>query len=185
MPTKTFEPTVTSIAASKEKGFSQEVMMPMDSKDNKKSKAEEKELSAKTMTLDANGFDKATHYIGEDGSIQMAAIVDKEGLLLSNFTRGGINAEDVAPFALSLLNGNNDVWNRMGLQSPEKVDMLFNDKKVVVAAEDSFCLMVISERTFDEVLNIRINQGIELVRKYVAERYSKKLFGNAEKKTYV
>lgn len=185
MPIKTFESTVTSIAASKEKGFSQEVMTSSDSKDNRKSKTEEKELSAKTMTLDANGFDKATRYIGEDGSIQMAAIVDNEGLLLSSFTRGGVIAEDVAPFALSLLNSNDNVWDRMGFQTPEKIDMLFSDKKVVVAAEDLFCLMVISERTFDEVLNIRINQGIELIRKYVAERYSKKLFGNAERKTYV
>jgi hypothetical protein len=41
--------------------------------------------------------------------------------------------------------------------------------------------MVVSERATDDVLNIRINQGLEMIRRYVAERYSEKLIGNSEK----
>ena len=54
----------------------------------------------------------------------------------------------------------------------------------MVAREESFSLMVIAERQIDDFLNIRINQALEIIGKYVAERYSRKLFVNVER-TYV
>jgi len=39
---------------------------------------------------------------------------------------------------------------------------------------------VISERQSDDVLGIRINQALEMIRKFVDERYSDKLNLNAE-----
>lgn len=136
------------------------------------------------VPADTNGFDRATRYIGEAASVQLAAVVDHEGLLLGHFRRGPIEAEDWAPFSLLFSDINREILNRAGWGSPEKIDILLKDKRIVVAREESFSLMVIAERQFDDFINIRVNQALETIRKYAAERYSRKLFVNVER-TYV
>jgi hypothetical protein len=63
---------------------------------------------------------------------------------------------------------------------PQKIEYIFKEDKIIIAGEKSYCLFVVSERTADDIINIRINQGLEMIKKYVAERYSEKLIGNAE-----
>ncbi|KAA3630779.1 MAG: hypothetical protein DWP97_14580 [Calditrichaeota bacterium] len=134
--------------------------------------------SAKT---NENGFQNAINYIGENGSVQMAALVDAEGLLMAGFNRGQYEPEDIAPFALPIVEKNADTYKRLKLTIPEKTDLMFEDKRMIIASEQYYTLIVISERTMDDVLNIRINQGLEMIRMYTAERYSEKLIGNAER----
>ncbi|MEA2031515.1 MAG: hypothetical protein U9N55_08000 [candidate division Zixibacteria bacterium] len=128
-----------------------------------------------------NGFENATKYIGENGSVKMAAIVDSEGLLLGNFVRGGIDPEDWSPLALLFEDNNNRLLNRTGFGQVERIGLTMDDVRVIVAREGVFCLMVVAERQHDEVLNVRIEQALEMIRKYTAERYSNVLFVNAEK----
>ena len=134
--------------------------------------------SAKT---NENGFQNAINYIGENGSVLMAALVDAEGLLMAGFNRGHYEPEDIAPFALPIAGKNADTLKRLKLTIPEKTDLMFEDKRMIIASEQYYTLIVISERTMDDVLNIRINQGLEMIRMYTAERYSQKLIGNAER----
>jgi predicted regulator of Ras-like GTPase activity (Roadblock/LC7/MglB family) len=169
-----------SIAASKERGYSQ--TGPALATESNRTTSQSG--SSAPGSPEGNGFDRAARYIGEDGSVLVAAVVDREGLLLGNFSRRGLEAEDWAPFALTLLEKNQEVVTRLKCDAPEKIDILFEDKKVVVASEKSYALMVVAERATDDVLNIRINQGLEIIRKYVAERYSEKLIRNVER-TYV
>lgn len=138
------------------------------------------EESSEPIKSDKNGFAKAVKYIGEDSSVIVAAVVDNEGLLLSNFKRGDIDLEDLSPFANLLVDKNVEQLNRLGLNSPEKIEYVFENRKMTIANEKEYLLMVVSERTADEVLNIRINQGIEIMRNFVANRYSDKLIGNTE-----
>jgi len=182
-PSPSMDTTATSIAASKDKGYS--TSKRVSSKDSTWKASAEIPVSSTTVPGgDSSGFERATRYIGEDGSVLMAAVIDTEGLLLGNFCRRGVDADDWAPFALLLVEQNRQTLARVGCEAPEKIDFFLKDKKVVVASEDAYCLMVVAERSTDDVLNIRINQGLEIVRKYVAERYSDKLIGNVEK-TYV
>lgn len=130
---------------------------------------------------EVNGFDRATRYIGEDGSVQLAAVVDHEGLLLGHFKRGPINPEDWVPFSLVFSDVNRQLLNQIKLQAPEKIDLLLQDKRIVVAHEVSFILMVITQRQSDDVLSIRINQALEIVKKYMTDRYGRKQSVNVEK----
>ena len=130
---------------------------------------------------DAQGFDKATRYIGEHSSVKLAAVVDHEGLLLSNFTRGGIIAEDVAPFALLIKANGAGSMNFLSYGCPERVEFQLRNDRVVLCYEESYCLMVIAERHNDDLLNIRINQAMEMVKKYMSERYSEMLRPAMEK----
>ncbi len=169
----------TSVSVSREKGFSQSTASrPVEEEFTMKMSGSS---SPATGINEGNAFDRATRYIGEDGSVLMAAVVDNEGLLLGNFSRRGVESEDWAPFALALLEKNGQVVSRLQCEPPEKIDMLFEDKKIVVAREKAYSLMVVADRAMDDVLNIRINQGLEMIRKYVSERYSQKLIGNMEK----
>lgn len=129
---------------------------------------------------EVDGFDRAVDYIGEHGSVQLAAVVDKEGLLLANFRRGDIDPEEWAPLALIFLEANRETLKRGELEGLERLNLGLKTKRLVIADTDSLCLMVLSERQDDDLLSIRINQGLEMINKYVAERYGDKLNPNAE-----
>jgi predicted regulator of Ras-like GTPase activity (Roadblock/LC7/MglB family) len=133
---------------------------------------------------DTNGFDRATRYIGEDSSVRLAAVVDHEGLMLGHFKRGVTDAEALAPFSLLFSDTNCQVLKRVGWGSPEKIDILLDDKRIVVAREGTFSLMVIAHRQVEDLLTIRINRGLESIKKYMAERYTQKVPLNTER-TYV
>lgn len=132
-----------------------------------------------------SGFERATEYIGENGAVKMAAVIDSEGLLLGSFVRGGADAEDWAPQGLLFESLNDELLARSGFGSADRISLSTADYRVVIAHEERFHLMVVAQRQHDDVLNVRIEQGLEMMRKYVAERYSDKLFVNAEKEEYV
>ncbi|MFQ6009467.1 MAG: roadblock/LC7 domain-containing protein, partial [Candidatus Zixiibacteriota bacterium] len=135
-------------------------------------------------TQDTSGFDRVIRYIGEDNSVRLAAVVDHEGLMLGHFKRGDTDAEALAPFSLLLTEANSQFLDRVGWGSPEKIDILLNDKRVVVARVETFSLMVIANRQIEDLLTIRINRGLESIKKYVAERHTQKVPLNTER-TYV
>ncbi len=132
-------------------------------------------------SAEANGFDQAARYIGEDNSVQLAVVVDHEGLLLGHFQRGEIEVEDWAPFSLVFCEVNKTILQRVGWEAPEKIDLSVKDTRIIVTRQGSWYLMVIASRQGGEFLNIRINQGQEMIRKYIARRYGPKLSVNAEK----
>jgi predicted regulator of Ras-like GTPase activity (Roadblock/LC7/MglB family) len=128
-----------------------------------------------------NGFDRATHYIGEHNAVNLAAVVDHEGLLLSRFTRDGADAEMWAPYAIQFMESNGCILKRGLWGSPERLDLTMQQWRIVVCREQSIALMVVAERAGDDLLAIRINQGLEIIRKYYSERYSHTPAVNAEK----
>ncbi len=129
---------------------------------------------------DLSGFERAARYIGEDGAVMMAGVVDREGLLLGSFSRGNLIAEDWAPYCWLLKQQNQEVLARAGLDEPEKLNLLLPDKKIIVAFDRQFALMVVAERQMSDTLSIRVTQALEMVRQYLAQRYSPELFENME-----
>jgi len=130
---------------------------------------------------EANGFDRAVRYIGEDSSVKLAVVVDHEGLLLGRFIRGQVIAEDWAPLTLLVCDANRAALQRVGWDTPEKIDLVAKDTRIIVAHEESLYLMVMAQRRADDLLNIKINQGLEMIRKHMAQRYSQELSRNVEK----
>jgi hypothetical protein len=100
---------------------------------------------------------------------------------MANFVRGQFDAERWAPLSLVFLQNNEQVLRKGQLETPEKLDIILKEKRVIVARDGSFSLMVISERQSDDVLSIRINQGLEMISRYVAERYGDRLHKNLER----
>ncbi|MBN1212523.1 MAG: hypothetical protein JXA92_08090 [candidate division Zixibacteria bacterium] len=125
------------------------------------------------LQSDINGFERATRYIGEHAAVHLATVVDHEGLLLANFKRGEIDPEAWAPLALVFFESNMQVLKRAATNPPEKIDIVLRDKRIVVARVSKASLMVVAERQSDDFLNIRINQGLDIIKKYIDERYSR------------
>lgn len=171
----------TSVAYSKERKTSRPATRSMHTPVMSKRTADQGSRENQYTNTDSNGFDKATKYVGEDGSVRLVAVIDREGLLLSNFTRGGLVAEDVAPYTLSIMKTCADKMAKIEYGSPERIDFMLKDERIVLATEKYCSLMVIAERRSDDLLNIRINQAIEMIRKYMSERYSQKLHPTMEK----
>jgi predicted regulator of Ras-like GTPase activity (Roadblock/LC7/MglB family) len=133
-----------------------------------------------TPPADLNGFERATRYIGEHGAVRVATVVDSEGLTMARFERGEDTAEQWAPFAQLFMASTREVLRRAQHKAPERIDITLKEQRVVIAQEGGFSLMVIAERHSDDLLGIRINQGLDTIRKYVAEKYGHEVFANAE-----
>jgi predicted regulator of Ras-like GTPase activity (Roadblock/LC7/MglB family) len=132
------------------------------------------------ITGDLNGFERAVRYIGEHGSVHLAAVVDHEGLLLAHFVRHQIDADDWAPLALVFFEQNERVLQRGNEDTLERLDLVLSGKRLSLARYGYCHLMVVSERESGDVLHIRLRQAMDMIRKFVDERYSDKLKPNAE-----
>lgn len=131
---------------------------------------------------DLNGFDRAVYYLGEHSAVHLATIVDDEGLVLGSFRRGQIQPDDWGPLALLLVDESRQILWRGRMDGLEKLDLLLTDKRLVVARPpEGYYLMVLAERHDDDVLNIRVNQALDMINKFVVERYGDKLHPNAER----
>lgn len=137
-----------------------------------------------TSTSDLNGFERSVRYIAEHGSVYYASVVDPDGLLLANYHRGKLDPEDMAPLAVLFFEWNRAVLAKGRLGEAEKIDITLKEKRLILGRVGEWCLMVISERQADDLLNIRINQGMDILRKYAAEKYSSEQQTQVEK-TYV
>ncbi|MFH1686597.1 MAG: hypothetical protein ABIE70_03640 [bacterium] len=128
-----------------------------------------------------DGFDRVARYIGEDGAVELAVVVDREGLILGCFKRGTIDAEAWAPLAGLLHQQNSAVLLRSGWSRPERLDMVLPEHKLTIAYDRHYALMVVAERQMNDTLGIRVNQGLEMIRQHIAQRYSQSLFDNVER----
>jgi len=169
----------TSIAISRERGVVDK--RPISRPGSEASRLTTAAATSSPTYSEVDGFDRAVRYLGEHGSVYMAAIVDHEGLLLANYVRGEVDAEEWAPLSLVFFQQNEEVLGRGHLESPEKLDLILKEKRIKVAREGNISLMVVSERHADDVLGIRVNQALEMIKKHMSERYSHMLDPNAER----
>ncbi len=128
--------------------------------------------NATAVGFDTNGFERAVKYLGEHHAVELATVVDSEGLTLATFKRGEIDPEQWAPFSLLFQESNERVLNRKGENT--KLDQLrlsFNDLRIEITNIKDFSLFVLSDREDDDLLKIRIVQATDMIRKYSSERY--------------
>ena len=175
---------LTSISVSREKGvYTEAPNRNQPEAEARRQFVQSHEPGSTGQPTEMNGFEKATRYIGEHGSVYLAAVVDNEGLLLSNFKRGSIESEDWAPLALLFFDANRRVLNRAArsLGTPDRLDIMLKETRLLLAREAMFSLMVVADRHCDETLQIRFNQAMEMVKRYVAERFGSGQESNAER----
>lgn len=137
------------------------------------------------ISPEANGYERAVRYIGEHHAVVLSAVVDWEGLMLAHFARGDVDPEKWAPLPRMMAEENEKIIGRNSSNNrPTGFDITFGPSRLIVRQIDDFSLMVLSNHEEDELLNIRIKQGAEMIRKYVSERYGT-LMPEATEEQYV
>ena len=121
-----------------------------------------------------SGFDQAVSHIASESSVLLAVLVDREGLCLAQTGRGDFIAEDYAPFAREIFEQVQSPLDRCQVGRPLRMELYQAEHKVFLARSEHFDLMVLAERLSDDLLGIRVGQGLEIAKKYFADRYGDK-----------
>ncbi len=138
---------------------------------------------ASAYTADENQFERAVAYLGELNAVQMALLVDEEGLLLARYDRNGDDVEMWAPLAIMLRQACRDLLERFEhKESAERIDLSTHRIRVILRRIEHVNLMILADRDIDETIHIRIAQAADMVRKYMSERYSPAMFARAEER---
>lgn len=156
---------------------------PQGAKPAIRSQSTPKSSAPNTVGVDENinGFDEAVNHVGAISSVELATLVDNEGLLLAGYVRDNLVAEDLAPLSILYFEEFGRVGRRMDVDGPEKIDMTMKDKRLILSRNDTICLMILAERQADDLLAIRANQGMEIASRYMENRCRPKAAANAEK----
>jgi len=129
------------------------------------------------------GFDRSVRYLGEHHAVQLAAVVDGEGLLLASFGRGDEDPALWAPYSLLFEETNQRLLQKnAGNSEIGRVDLVFGSRRLVVVRIDSLNLLVLLNHEEDDLINIRITQSADIVRKHLSERYGNLLPSGREEK---
>jgi predicted regulator of Ras-like GTPase activity (Roadblock/LC7/MglB family) len=121
---------------------------------------------------DLNGFERAVRYLGENHVVNLAAIIDNEGLTVASFKRGQANPDIWAPMSLLLQQTNKAILSRNEKDAlPDKMDISFGQKKLTIVFDGKFNLLVLADRGEDELIGIRTAQAVDMIKKYMSERY--------------
>jgi hypothetical protein len=132
---------------------------------------------------DTNGFERAVKYLGEHHAVILAVVVDHEGLTMAAYKRGDIDPDEYAPLSLLIKEKNVNLLNKWeGDVSPDRIDIVFGDRKLSLSRACDFYLLVMSKQEMDDLLGIRVTQAVDIIRRYVSERYGELMPSRPEEK---
>ena len=141
------------------------------------------DIPAPVANDEINQLDRAISYICESGAVKMALLVDDEGLTLARHNRSAEDFELWAPLSLLLENDNRTLINKYSkMGEPTKIDIGTKQARLFFRRIDYVTLMIMADETIDETIHIRIAQAVDMIRKYMSERYSPALFARAEER---
>jgi predicted regulator of Ras-like GTPase activity (Roadblock/LC7/MglB family) len=144
--------------------------------------ADEKSMfSSQFVGQEVNGFERAVSYIGEHQAVRLAAIVDHEGLLLAKFSRHDTDPEAWGSYARLIQTVNQHLIRRFQKDDTlDDMEMSFGGKRLSIDRAGKFSLMVLANKEDNDLLNIRIAQSVDIIKKYSEERYGKLLSAGTE-----
>jgi len=108
-----------------------------------------------------------TNYPGVDASL----LVDQEGLVIAKNCKNNFDWESWAPLPLIFELSTGQVLNRIREKNIERMDIFSDSYWISIHTIYSFSLMTVSDRSTDEILNVRIQKVCEKMKKYLNERY--------------
>lgn len=133
------------------------------------------------VSYDTNGFERAVKYLGEHHAVIVAAVVDHEGLTMATFERTVESSEKWTAYSLLFQKMNEDLLAKNDNENHiNNLDLTFGTNRLTIMKIDVFNLLVLSNNEEDDLLNIRITQAADIIRKYTSERYGRLLSKGTE-----
>lgn len=116
-------------------------------------------------------FDAAVSHIASFSSVEIAVLVDQEGLPLARACREGADWELWSPVVNRLYDAIKQELQRTEYKEVQQFDLILGKHRLSVIALAPFFLCVLYDHTTDDMVTVRIAQAVEMVKKYREQRY--------------
>ena len=114
----------------------------------------------------------ALDYVKEYSGVEGVILLDNEGLVISKRINAGWDDEKIAPLALLLREINSQQLSKIDSSPIERMELLSQKLWISLNNIDDFTLVCVAHRSTDELLNIRILKAVEMIKKYLGEKYA-------------
>jgi predicted regulator of Ras-like GTPase activity (Roadblock/LC7/MglB family) len=111
------------------------------------------------------------HYLREYAGVKAAVLVDHEGLVLAEDSSSDSDPETIATYARHIKEANDQILSKMGEKNSERIAIYTADAWICLNEIDDLTLAVVSDRRTDELLSVRIQQSIGMIRRYFCQKY--------------
>ncbi|MDH4222801.1 MAG: roadblock/LC7 domain-containing protein, partial [candidate division Zixibacteria bacterium] len=131
-------------------------------------------LQPKAEVQETN-LENALSYLKEYSGVEGAFLVDSEGLIVGEESIEVLEADKIAPLALSLVEINSNMLKKLGESKAERIQLLTANRWITLNRVFDFTLVTVASRNTDELLNIRIIKSVEMLKRFLKEKYNKLL----------
>jgi len=121
-------------------------------------------------------------YVKEYSGVEGVFLVDNEGLIVARATGKQIDDERLAPFMLGLEEANNQALRKLNEKKLNRVELYTSSRWINLTRIFNLILVTVANRYTDDLLNVRIIQAAEMIRKYMRKRYTQEVLTEAEDK---
>lgn len=121
-------------------------------------------------------------YVKEYSGVEGVFLVDNEGLIVARATDKEIDDEKLAPFMLGLEEVNNRALKKINEKRVNRIELHTSNRWINLTRIFNLILVTVANRYTDDLLNVRIVQAAEMIRKYMKKRYTQEVLTEAEDK---
>ncbi len=136
----------------------------------------EKELK----TARADNLECILHYIKEYSGVKAVILVDNEGLVVAQEASTDQDAETIASYARCLKEANDQVLEKIGEKSSERINIHTPALWISLNQIGRFILVVVADRCTGELLSVRIMQSLVTIKRFLTERYQENILKAVE-----
>jgi hypothetical protein len=130
-------------------------------------------------------FGAAVAHVASYSTVELALLVDEEGLSVARASRGGADSDLWAPVVNLVYEAICGEMVRTGDAGVRRFELTLTDHRLVVERVAPFYLAVLFDHATDELVNVRIAQAVDMVRKYAEYKYPKVAPSAATEVAYV
>jgi len=152
--------------------------------------APERKPAVETSTWSASqenlpDFDAAVNHIASYSTVELAVLVDREGLPLARAGRPTADWELWAPVVNRLHDTISAELGRTGKGGVHRFDLALDEHRLSVITVEPFFLSVLYDPSTDDLVNVRIAQAVEMVKRYREHKYPQAVTPVASEVAYV
>ena len=121
-------------------------------------------------------------YVKEYTGVEGVLLIDSEGLIVAKQTNADLNEEQLAPFMLGLEEANNRALERIDEKRASRIELYTPGRWINLTRIFNLVMVTVANRYTDELLNVRIAQAAEMIRKYMTKKYTQEVLSEVEGK---
>ena len=130
-------------------------------------------------------FDAAVAHVASYSTVGLALLVDDEGLCVARAARGTADSDLWAPVVNLLYHATLRELRRTPDADVRRLQLSLSRERLVVERVEPFYLAVLCDHNTDDLVNVRITQAVEMIRKYYEHKYRKAAPQGAAEVAYV